>query len=286
MFDYTIVTELPGDQITAEAMRMLRTRYAVARNLAAGRDVLELACGPALGVSYLAGNARSVVAGDCNFEQLRSAFPRTGRRLPLVCLDAHCLPFREKSFDLVILFEALYYLDNHDRFLQECLRVMRPDGILLLCLANPAWPGFNPSPLSTKYFSAADLSELLTTSGFVPEVYGAFPSRPTTMAQRARDHIRRIAVRGGLIPKTLRQKAKLKRLFYGQLKTVGKELVDNEKDIESLVRISGLQNASRYRILYAMGRPVSGQTGSSRPYDNIVDRVPKIEARGVDNHRS
>jgi len=280
MRDYSIVTELPGDQITAEAMRMLRTRYAVARNLSAGKDVLELACGPGLGASYLAGSARRAVAGDCNLEQLRSASELMGRKLRLVCLDAHRLPFREGSFDLVILFEALYYLGNPRGFLRECLRVMKSDGRLLLCLANPAWPGFNPSPLSTKYFSAADLSELLATCGFVPEVYGAFPSRPTTVAQRARDQIRRMAVRGGLIPATLRQKAKLKRIFYGRLKTIGRELVDNEKDIESLVRISTQQNSSQYRILYAIGCPVSGKTGSGEMYSKVVERRSEISGVG------
>jgi SAM-dependent methyltransferase len=268
--NYSIVTELPGDQITVEAMRMLRTRYALARKLCAGKDVLELACGPALGVVHLAGKARSVIGGDCNLEQLRMVFARTGRRLPLVCLDAHTLPFGKNSFDLVILFEAIYYLTNPGQFLRECRRVMRPDGLLLVSLANRDWPGFNPSPFSTRYFSAVELFELLKTCGFVPEVYGAFPSKPTTASQTVRDHIRRFAVRGGLIPRTLRAKAALKRVFYGALKTVGRDLDDCGVEIDPLVRVLPHQNSALDRILYAAGRPIAANAGLSHSVEHTL----------------
>src|SRR5579859_6259771 len=53
--DFSIVTELPGDRITREAMRMLQTRYRLASNCCAGKDVLELACGPCLGETAILG---------------------------------------------------------------------------------------------------------------------------------------------------------------------------------------------------------------------------------------
>ncbi len=255
--DFSIVTELPGDRITREAMRMLQTRYALARNFCAGKDVLELACGPALGLAYLAGNA-SVVGGDCNLRLLRDASVRTGNQLPLVCLDAQRLPFREGSFDVVLLFEAIYYLDDPKRCICECQRIMRANGSLILCLANRDWPGFSPSPFSTRYFSAVELSDFLAECGFAPEIYGAFPSKPSTVVQHVRDGVRRLAVGMNLIPKTLRHKAKLKRLFYGSLETIGTGLVDSEIQVDPLFPVPRGESGLEYRILYAIGRPLIG----------------------------
>jgi len=252
--DFSIVTELPGDRITREAMRMLQTRYALARNFCAGKDVLELACGPALGLAYLAGNAK-VVGGDCNLRLLRDALVRTGNELPLVCLDAQCLPFRGESFDVVLLFEAIYYLDDPKRCICECQRVMRRGGSLILCLANRDWPGFNPSPFSTRYFSAVELYDFLAECGFAAEIYGAFPSKPSTIVQHVRDGVRRLAVGMNLIPKTLRHKATLKRLFYGSLETIGTELVDSEVQVDPLFPVPRGVSGLEYRILYAIGRP-------------------------------
>jgi ubiquinone/menaquinone biosynthesis C-methylase UbiE len=277
--DFSIVTELPGDRITREAMRMLQTRYALARNYCAGKDVLELACGPALGLAYLAGNAK-VVGGDCNFRLLRDVLVRTGKQLPLVCMDAQRLPFREESFDVVLLFEAIYYLDDPERCLCECRRVMRRGGSLILCLANRDWPGFKTSPFSRRYFSAVELYDLLAECGFAPELYGAFPSRPATMVQHLRDRVRRLAVRMNLIPKTLRHKATLKRLFYGSLETIGTELVDPEIPVDPLFPIPRGQSQLESRILYAIGHPsISSPLAHAADLDKALEVLKRQDQK-------
>lgn len=283
--DFSIVTELPGDRITREAMRMLQTRYRLASNCCAGKDVLELACGPCLGLAYLAENAQ-VVGGDCNFRLLRDVLVRTGNKLPLVCLDAQSLPFREESFDVILLFEAIYYLDHAKRCICECRRVMRRGGSLILCLANRDWPGFNPSPLSTRYFSAVELYDFLEECGFAPEIYGAFPSRPSTMVQNIRDRVRRLAVSMNLIPKTLRHKARLKRMFYGALETIGMELADSKMPVDQLFPIPRGQNGLEYRILYAIGRPslsplVTHAADLDKTLEALQSQSEKVDSKGV-----
>ena len=58
-----------------------------------------------------------------------------------------------------------------------------------------------------------------------------------------------------LIPKTLRHKATLKRLFYGSLETIGTELVDSEVQVDPLFPVPRGVSGLEYRILYAIGRP-------------------------------
>ncbi len=249
--NYSVITELPGDQITREGLRMLHTRYAFARELCEGKDVLELACGPAVGLKYLSRHARSVVGGDYN----RALLQRVQGGVPLVCLDAHYLPFADASFDVILLCEAIYYLNQPEHFLGECTRVLRRDGALLISLPNREWQGFNPSPFSTRYFSVSELFELLPRQDFELQVYGGFPSAPSTAAQLLRDRVRRFAVKNHLIPTTFKAKARLKRMFYGSLETVGTDFANNAVSKEPLVALRPTENSSTYRVLYAVARP-------------------------------
>jgi len=91
--DYSGVTETVGDHVTREALSMLYTRYAFARTLCEGRDVLEVACGGGQGLGYLASRARRVVGGDLTESLMAQAERHYGGRIPLVRLDAHGLLF-------------------------------------------------------------------------------------------------------------------------------------------------------------------------------------------------
>src|SRR4029077_3624647 len=49
--------------------------------------------------------------------------------------DVHALPFRDASFDSVLMFHTLTYAERPARALAECARVLRPGGrLVLLCL--------------------------------------------------------------------------------------------------------------------------------------------------------
>src|SRR5207249_2249372 len=117
-----------------------------------------VACGSGIGLGYLARHARAVVCGDIN-ESSCAIAARTYATQPNITvrrLDAQQLDFPNESFDVIVLFEALYYLDDPDAFFREARRVLRPRGTLLVSTANRAWPGFNASPFSKRYFNAIE----------------------------------------------------------------------------------------------------------------------------------
>jgi hypothetical protein len=96
----------------------------------------------------------------------------------------------------------------------------------------------------TRYWSAGDLLTLLLEEGFAARVQGAFPGTSSV--------IRRVAVALNLIPRTMRGKALLKRIFYGRLKAV-------PRLVGASIRPPALEDldtaeSSRYRVLYATAK--------------------------------
>jgi len=252
--DYSNVTEVPGLGATREQMSMLYTRYRTAAAFSEGKDVLEVACGAGLGLGYLARKARRVVGGDYTERLLRLAQRHYGGRIPLIRLDAHALPFRDRSFDVVILYEAIYYLAEPDQFLAECRRVLRVPGVLLICTVNKEWSDFNPSPFSRRYFSSRELIELLQRQGFAAELYGAFPVLKDSARDRVLSLLKRAAVALHLVPRTMKGREVLKRLFFGRLTPIPPEVTEGMADLEPLVPIPTDTVNSSYKVLYAVGR--------------------------------
>lgn len=231
--DFTTVTELSGHQAHAEQLSMIHTRYALARERCAGKDVLEAACGPGRGLGYLAQKARSVTAGDLTRALVEAARAHYGERVKLSVFDAQKLPFPDGSFDLVLLYEAFYYLPEPGAFLAEARRVLRPGGELILSMPNPEWDGFNRSPYSVDYYSADELRDLLTVNGFSAVIKCGFAAAPRSPLGLAVAAVRKAAVGLGVVPKTMKGKAWLKRAFYGPLAELGPEL-DASAPVETL----------------------------------------------------
>ena len=250
---YLTVTEQPGQPASRIQLEMLEARYAWAASQAREKDVLEAGCGAGLGLPVLGRVARSVQAGDVDTENLSAARAAcaTHANIAVRAFGADELPFPDESCDLVLLFEAIYYLPDVGRFLEETQRVLRPGGTLLIVTVNPEWHGFNPSPLSTRYWSARDLLALLREGGFAARVQGGFFEK-AGWATSAIGLIRRVAVALNLIPRTMQGKALLKWIFYGRLKAVlplaGASILSPR--LEDL----DIAGSRRCRVLYATGQ--------------------------------
>jgi ubiquinone/menaquinone biosynthesis C-methylase UbiE len=252
--DYTTVTEIPGMGASREQLARLYTRYAVAAPLCAGRDVLEVACGAGPGLGYLASKAARVVGGDYTQSLLHIARRHYGERIPLIRLDAQVLPFRPETFDVVILYEALYYVKDADEFVRESWRILRPSGLLLVCTVNPEWPDFNPSPFSRRYFCARELRGLLARHGFAVEIHLAFPIARSLLRERLVSLIKRAAVATGVMPRTMRGKWFFKRVFFGPLSPIPAEVTEDMATTCRLVSAIEDRPVDDHKIIFATGR--------------------------------
>jgi len=173
--DYISVTEIAGDEVTQEQVDRLCNRYYWAGQYCSGKDVVEVACGSGQGLGYLSGITRSLEAGDYSDEILSIARRHYGERIALRQFDAQDMPFADRSKDVIILFEAIYYLPDAERFVQECVRVLRPGGKVLIATANKDLYDFNPSPHTYKYYGVVELRNLFAGHGFTTEFYGDTP---------------------------------------------------------------------------------------------------------------
>lgn len=257
MVDYTTVTELPGCKASREQSERLYHRYRFASEFCKDKDVLEVACGGGIGLGYLAKIAKKVIGGDIDENNLKFAREHYKHRpnIELKILDARQLPFENDSFDVVILYEAIYYLIDPEKFISEAKRVLRNGGVLLICTANKDWSGFNPSLYSYKYFSAPELFDLLKTNGFVNiTLYGDCPAKDKTIKDKITSYLKRMAVGLHLIPKTMKGKEFLKRIFFGELAPLPFEIYEGMAKYSPPTLIPYDSPNYDYKVLYVVAR--------------------------------
>jgi SAM-dependent methyltransferase len=237
------VTETTGTPVTPEARQMIYTRYAVAAEVAAGRRTLELACGGGSGLGLVGAGARSLVGGDYSRPLLHGALAHYGRRIPLARLSAEALPFRGGAFEVVLFFEATYYVPDMERAFDEVVRVLAPHGTALFVNANPERPDFITSPFSVHYHTADEFRAAFERRGLDVTTGGAFPiDRARTgalpRAIGAGIGLARLVLRSlGLVPRTLRGRARLKRLLYRDLTLLPAELPPGFAEVEPRVAV-------------------------------------------------
>ena len=155
---------------------------------------------------------------------------------------------------MVILYEAIYYLAQPEKFVNEARRVLRDGGILIICIANKDWSGFNPSPYSHKYFSASELYELLKNGGFTDvTLYGDCQVNADTVKDKVISVIKQTAVKFHLMPKTMKGKEFLKRIFMGKLVPLPPEITDGMAEYTPPVPISHTTPNTQYKVVFAIG---------------------------------
>jgi ubiquinone/menaquinone biosynthesis C-methylase UbiE len=252
--DFTNVTEQPGQKATKEQFSIMMTRYNLAANHCENNDVLEVACGSGTGLGYISKKAKSVVGGDIDSKlvEIAKSNYEDNPKVKVLQLDALNLPFETNTFDVVLLYEAIYYLPNVEQFLKEVKRVLRQNGQLIISTVNCQWHGFNPSPFSTKYWSVQELNILLQAHNYTPSVLIGFFD-PVKGANSLVSLIRKTAVKLRLIPDTMEGKERLKRLFYGSLQPIPAKIYENMAPIEPLKTYDSAIDLALYKQLYIVG---------------------------------
>lgn len=248
--DYTKVTELSGDEVSQEQVKRICNRYYWAGNYCRNKDVIEAACGTGQGLGYLSKIAKTIVAGDYSEIILKIAKSHYGERITFFKFDAQDMPFPDNSIDIILLFEAIYYLPSPERFVAECRRVLRDGGKVLIATANKDLFDFSPSPYSYKYFGVSELHELFNQYGFTNDFFGGTPIDKLSVRQKIFRPIKKLAVHLGLVPKTMDGKKFLKRLIFGRLVKMPPEIEEGMFPYDEPVKLKDLHPDRKHKVIY------------------------------------
>lgn len=248
--DFLIVTERAGEPVTRAQVERFHQRYLWAGTFCRDRDVLEVACGTGPGLGYLQSVSRTFKAGDVSDATLEIARRHYGERIDLRQFDAAKTPFPDSSFDVVVLFEAIYYLPRVEDFIAETRRILRAGGLLLLATANKDLVDFNPSPFSVCYLNPPELNDLLVANGFAAEFFGGSPQQQDGLASAVLRFAKQAVVRLRLMPRSMKGKRLLKRLVFGRLVQMPVEFDGSGVSFVPPVPIPASSPDRKHQVLY------------------------------------
>ena len=160
---------VPGLDVENYWFRRHEVVYQALAQRCAGREVLEAGCGEGYGADLIAGVAQKVIALDydeATVAHVRARYPRVDVRHA----NLTELPLADSSVDVVVNFQVIEHLWDQPRFVSECIRVLRPTGLLMISTPNRITftPGRDTpiNPFHTRELNADELTQLLVDAGF------------------------------------------------------------------------------------------------------------------------
>jgi len=114
-------------------------RYLFARQIVAGKAVLDIACGEGYGTALLARSARVVFGVDISDEAVRHASSKyQSANIEFRRGSCAAIPLEDASVDVVVSFETIEHHDQHEAMMREIKRVLRPHGLLVISSPDKA----------------------------------------------------------------------------------------------------------------------------------------------------
>ena len=106
--------------------------YALIQPVVKAKTVLELAPGTGLIAKHIVNAAAHIEATDASPEMIAEAKrDNQSAKLHFSVQDMFCLPYADKSFDVVIVSNALHIVPQPEKALAEIHRVLKEDGVLI-----------------------------------------------------------------------------------------------------------------------------------------------------------
>ncbi len=102
-----------------------------------GKRILDVGCGIGTYVSKFRNFSEDVYGVDVDEEKIRDA----SRTLPNVLpAEAEALPFRDDTFDVILLHEVIEHVRSDKQTVREAMRCLRPGGDVIIFAPNRMYP--------------------------------------------------------------------------------------------------------------------------------------------------
>ena len=131
-------------------------RYAMAKELAGGKIVLDIASGEGYGSRLLSEAASHVFGVDLSTAAVEHSNRKYGREnLEFRVGSCAEIPLASHSVDLVVSFETIEHHDQHEEMMGEIKRVLRPDGLVII--SSPEKHEYSIAPNYTNEYHVHEL---------------------------------------------------------------------------------------------------------------------------------
>jgi len=109
-------------------------RYSVIQNLLkSDMTVLDVACGEGYGTSMISAKVKKVYGVDISAEAISHASDKyKTSNIEFIQASALEIPLPDRSIDLIVSFETLEHLEDHDMMLSELKRILKNEGTLVI----------------------------------------------------------------------------------------------------------------------------------------------------------
>ena len=108
-------------------------RYALCRGLVRGKRVLDIATGEGYGAALLGASASRVIGVDLAPDAIAHAHAKyRAANLQFVVGACEAIPLADGSIDVIVSFETIEHLLDHDAMMGEFQRVLAPDGLVII----------------------------------------------------------------------------------------------------------------------------------------------------------
>ena len=137
MLDWTGERFVPWAKEAAVAYEHLH-RYMWASTLVQGKRVLDLASGEGYGSNLLAAHAAEVCGVDIDAAAVQHAEEKYRRpNLRFLKGSITAVPIQEShQFDVIVCFEAIEHIQEHEELMSEVKRLLKPDGVFIVSTPN------------------------------------------------------------------------------------------------------------------------------------------------------
>ncbi|CAN5465169.1 class I SAM-dependent methyltransferase [soil metagenome] len=129
-----------------------------------GGFLVEVGCGEGYGAAAFADRVDTVLAIDYDRSAVQHA-ASTYHRIEVVQANLAALPIKSGTADVVASLQVIEHVWDHQQFIAECARVLRPGGVLMLTTPNRLTisPGLQTpmNPFHTHEFTASELFDLV-----------------------------------------------------------------------------------------------------------------------------
>ncbi|NVN97724.1 MAG: class I SAM-dependent methyltransferase [Geobacteraceae bacterium] len=150
-------------------------------------SLLEICCGTGM----VGRNLKAAGWNVCGVDLTKGMAEEANQHFPCICTPAENIPYLDNTFDVVLLRQAYFLLDDGQKVLAEAARVLKEDGIFILSQTVPFSDEDSPWLEKIHRFKQAQMREFFTEKSLKNELEKSFFKVANSASLAVRENITR-----------------------------------------------------------------------------------------------